>query len=434
MVCQFMTRGRYEPPPWSFSTLCCRRDTASLSERASVLPALYLPISRMVIRRASKIWGDVMTVELGNPGASGYGYTGNENVGRSAELRHAETGHASHPAPAITEVVQPADGRSASEVLGGSRESNTSRGGTADETRAADDVEVSEEITLDRRDEVPGYERSASICINRAQQIARSLNHTHLSADHLMLALTMDQNARRVLDRVGDVSQLREAAMQRLGHFGSAKDSSDLSSNPTSDLADIAKAAREAANEREQSVAISDLINAFPKLNGRLTYGSGDGLQAVALMEKIEKGLVPRIADSMNKIEAVALEAIQSSQTVQRMLEDLNSKQSYEAEQRQIAFMEDIRQQVLEAVDSKVGDALKAFSDANGEAAALGIQSSQTVQRMLEDLNSKQSHEAEQRQIAFMEDIRRQVLEAVDTKVGGALKEFSDALLRSLRQ
>jgi hypothetical protein len=301
------------------------------------------------------MWGDGMTVELGNSGASGYGYTDNENVGRSAEPRHA-----SQPASATTEVVQPAEGRSVSEVLGGSHESNTDSGGTAQETRAADHVEVTEEIMLDRRDEVPGYERSASICINRAQQIARSLNHTHLSADHLMLALTMDQNARRVLERVGDVTQLREAAMQRLGHFGSAKDSSDPSSNPTSDLADIAKAAREAANEREQSVAISDLINAFPKLNGRLTYGSGDGLQAVALIEKIEKGLVPDIADSVNKIEAVALEAIKSSQTVQRMLED----QSHEAEQRQIAFMEDIRRQVLEAVDTKVGGALKEFSDA----------------------------------------------------------------------
>jgi low affinity Fe/Cu permease len=433
------------------------------------------------------MWGDGMTVELGNSGASGYGYTDNENVGRSAEPRHA-----SQPASATTEVVQPAEGRSVPEVLDGSHESNTDSGGTAQETRAADHVEVTEEIMLDRRDEVPGYERSASICINRAQQIARSLNHTHLSADHLMLALTMDQNARRVLERVGDVTQLREAAMQRLGHFGSAKDSSDPSSNPTSDLADIAKAAREAANEREQSVAISDLINAFPKLNGRLTYGSGDGLQAVALIEKIEKGLVPDIADSVNKIEAVALKIqssqtvqrmledqshdaeqrqiafmedirrqvletvdtkvggalkafsdanneavaleIQSSQTVQRMLKDLNSKQSHEAEQRQIAFMEDIRRQVLEAVDTKVGGALKAFSDANNEAVALEIQSSQTVQRMLKDLNSKQSHEAEQRQIAFMEDIRRQVLEAVDTKVGGALKEFSDALLRSLRR
>jgi len=60
-----------------------------------------------------------------------------------------------------------------------------------------------------------------------------------------MLALTLDQNARRLLERVGDVTQLREAAMQKLGRYGSAKDTG---------LAEIARAAREAANEREQSV------------------------------------------------------------------------------------------------------------------------------------------------------------------------------------
>ncbi len=125
-----------------------------------------------------------------------------------------------------------------------------------------------EELVQDADYEVPGYEGSASICFKRAADIARSLNHTNLTADHLMLALTMDPNARRLLERVGDVTQLREAAMQRLGHYGSARNSSEQSSKPTSDLADIAKKARDAANEREQSVAISDLINAFPQIGG----------------------------------------------------------------------------------------------------------------------------------------------------------------------
>src|SRR3990172_3383302 len=39
---------------------------------------------------------------------------------------------------------------------------------------------------------VPGFEESASDCLNRALHIALSLNHTSLSSDHLMLALTMD--------------------------------------------------------------------------------------------------------------------------------------------------------------------------------------------------------------------------------------------------
>ena len=220
-----------------------------------------------------------------------------------------------------------------------------------------------EEVTLEPRNEVPGYQSSASACLNRARQIARSLNHISLSADHLMLALTLDQGARRLLERVGDVTQLREAAMQRLGHLSSARNNDEHSSAATSDLADITKAAREAANEREQSVAISDLINAFPKLNGRLSYGTSDGSQAIALMGRIETGLVPRVTESITKIETVVLEAMQQNQTVQKMLQDLNSKQTLEAEQRQIAFMEDVRKQIREAVDAQVGAALKQFGE-----------------------------------------------------------------------
>jgi Clp amino terminal domain, pathogenicity island component len=180
---------------------------------------------------------------------SGYGYTGQGNVGQADGAYRSETG-------------QP------------------SQGAGDDQSHHA---EVGEEVARDTCSEVPGYEASASSCFNRARQIARSLNHLNLTADHLMLALTMDPGARRLLERVSDVTQLREAAMQRLGHYGSARSSSEQSSTPTSDLADIAKAARDAANEREQSVSISDLINAFPKSNGRLTYGSGDGDKAIAL-------------------------------------------------------------------------------------------------------------------------------------------------------
>jgi hypothetical protein len=67
------------------------------------------------------------------------------------------------------------------------------------------------------RDQIPGLETSASDCFNRANRIARSLNHTNLSIDHLVLALTMDASARKLLERVADVAQVREMAMQRLG-------------------------------------------------------------------------------------------------------------------------------------------------------------------------------------------------------------------------
>jgi ATP-dependent Clp protease ATP-binding subunit ClpA len=210
---------------------------------------------------------------------------------------------------------------------------------------------------------VPGFEASASDCLNRALKIARSLNHINLSADHLMLALTMDPGARRLLERVGDITQLREAAMQRLGKMHSRFATGDSFPSQTSDLVDIRNAAREAASERDQMFAISDLINAFPKADGRLTYGSGDGSKAVTLMERIEQGLVPRVANAMLRIEAEVQEATRRYQSVQSMLEDLNSRQSAVAEQRQVELMDQIRRQVREAADIQLSAILRDFSE-----------------------------------------------------------------------
>jgi hypothetical protein len=301
-----------------------------------------------------------MTNEAG--GLTGYGYTNQGN--RILEPRSAESGQAPEPAGASaaeTGAPPPVSGNGSGSA--GSLHESASDGTAAATASADDHAEIAEQVVLDRSDEIAGYEPSASTCINRGREIAQSLNHMSLSVDHLMLALTMDQNARRLLERVGDVTQLREAAMQRLGHYASARSGGEQNLSPTADLADIAKSARDAANEREQSVALSDLINAFPKLNGRLTYGTGDNFRATALMERIEQGLVPRVADSMSRIETVVVEAIQQGQTVQRMLQDLNSRQTYEAEKRQIEFMEDVRRHVREAIDSQVGAALQEIND-----------------------------------------------------------------------
>jgi ATP-dependent Clp protease ATP-binding subunit ClpA len=220
--------------------------------------------------------------------------------------------------------------------------------------------DIAQEQPLDR-DHVQGFETSASDCLKRAVQIARSLNHADLSSDHLMLALTMDENARRQIERFGDVVQLREVAMERLGrnYTRSSAHSSDLSPAPTSDLADIGKRAREAAAEREQLVSISDLINAFPKENGRLTYAAGAGTQALALMEKIEQGLVPRVGDAMDRIEATVQNALQRHQTVQNILEDLGYR-ARENEQRQKDLMDEVRRQVREIADAQLA-ALRDF-------------------------------------------------------------------------
>lgn len=163
------------------------------------------------------------------------------------------------------------------------------------------------------------------------------------------------------MSRVGDIIELRETATQRLGRNYTKSSADPGSPKPTSDLGDISKKALDAAAEREQLVSTSDLINTFPKIGDRLTYASGEGARTNALVQAIENGLVPRVADSMSKIQTVVTEAMEQSQTVQRMLQDLNAKQTFE--ERQIAFMEDIRRQVREAVNTQVGVALKQFGD-----------------------------------------------------------------------
>ncbi|MGH6825389.1 Clp protease N-terminal domain-containing protein [Methyloceanibacter sp.] len=130
-----------------------------------------------------------MTTEMGNQGMSGFG--GDAYAGTRSEPP-AQSGNAGSPPFAD---AQPH--------------------GHAEAADAAEEVA----LDFDYDEAVPGFEASASDCFNRALKIARSLNHMSLSSDHLMLALTMDPSARRLLERVGDITQLREAAMQRLGRM-----------------------------------------------------------------------------------------------------------------------------------------------------------------------------------------------------------------------
>jgi hypothetical protein len=187
-----------------------------------------------------------------------------------------------------------------------------------------------------------------------------------------MLALTMDQGARRQLERVGDVTQLRAVAMRKLGKNYDKSDAGDQTPAPTSDLADIGKKARDAAAEREQMVSISDLIGAFPKEDGRLTYGAGESSRAVAVIETIETRVIPGVNNAVTRIENAIVDAVQRQhQSVQTMLSDLSSRQSQEWELRQRAFMDEIRQQVREATNTQVAAALKdlnaAFEKARAE-------------------------------------------------------------------
>jgi len=257
-------------------------------------------------------------------------------------------------------TVQKGDSTLSSFRYTGQRESSEGTSGSAEDARSEEHVE---EVTADaERNQIPGLETTASACFKRANQIARSLNHSNLSTDHLMLALTMDQNARRLIERVGEVAQLREAAMQKLGknYTKSSRDVGNQPLPPTSDLADLAKAAREAAAEREQLIAISDLINAFPRANGRLVYGTSE-VSSSAVIDSI-KILVPKVDDAVTRIEGAVRDAIQQQhQSVHKVLEDLSLTQIERAEQRQREFMEDTRRQVREMAQTEIAAALKAF-------------------------------------------------------------------------
>ncbi len=291
-----------------------------------------------------------MTNEMDGPGFTGFGYGnqgGSESKPENDRIRQAEAQAA--PPPAV-EDKQPAAQEGNGGVSGGNGP-------------GAEPPELGEVLPLDfdYAGPVPGFEASASDCLNHALSIARNLNHAVLSSDHLMLALTMDESARRLLSRLGDIARLREAAMRRLGTMHGRYAAGDPSQ--TSDLADIRKTARAAAAEREQLVAISDLVNAFPKEDGRLTYGAPKDTRTIALVETIEKGLVPRVSDAVTRIEAAVLEATQGQrQTVQSLLVDLNARRSRD-EQQQRDFMDEIRRQVREAVDIHFAAALRDLDD-----------------------------------------------------------------------
>ena len=95
-----------------------------------------------------------------------------------------------------------------------------------------------------------------------------------------------------------------------------------------------------------------------------MTYVSGEGSRTAALIESIEKGLVPRVADSVARIEAAVRDAVhRQHQSAQSILQDLNARQSQAADQRQRDFMEEIRRQVREAADAQLNAALHEFGE-----------------------------------------------------------------------
>ena len=139
-----------------------------------------------------------MAMDMGGPGIPGFGY-GNQAPQANDDQRQPPAA-SPESAPEIKAEPAPAAPQGGNGA-GQHQASNGDAAGEPQNEAHLDHVEVGEEIALDFTDAemVPGFEVSASDCLNRALKIARSLNHTSLSSDHLMLALTMDPNARRLL-------------------------------------------------------------------------------------------------------------------------------------------------------------------------------------------------------------------------------------------
>lgn len=171
----------------------------------------------------------------------------------------------------------------------------------------------------------PNFSGDALDCLNRAAKLAYDLNHTCISSAHLLLAMTLDQRSRKMLERVGDVGQLRQGAMQVIGrmHWRYSEGRGEAEKLPnavTADLWDIFEAAKHEADDRQQEVSTADLIRAFPKggPGEELTYGAEDDYAAVPqVIDRVEKGLTPRLTDFMMNFE------YQLQQRTQQILEGI---------------------------------------------------------------------------------------------------------------
>ena len=157
-------------------------------------------------------------------------------------------------------------------------------------------------------DPVPGFSKQANDCVNKAAQFAYHLNHASMGADHLMLALTLDQNARKTLETFGDIRKFRESAARILGETNwkflkERRGADKFEPSVAADLMDIFDRARKVAYDRGQEVAVSDLVNAFPKdaSQTRLLYGARDDTELIPrVVDRIEKDLASSVAALMD--------------------------------------------------------------------------------------------------------------------------------------
>ncbi|MEG6507954.1 hypothetical protein V6C03_03125 [Methyloligella sp. 2.7D] len=161
--------------------------------------------------------------------------------------------------------------------------------------RAADPAPVA--ISVKELEDID-FTEPAALCVARAIGIARAHNHTRLDASHLVLAMTLDPDISRKLQRVLDADVARRVMTRKLAEepwfVGTEDSSSELAMSPF--LAKVLSRASDVASERDQKVSLMDILYGFD-----LAGEGSDMLQedavavdtAPAIARRLEESLMP---------------------------------------------------------------------------------------------------------------------------------------------
>lgn len=265
-----------------------------------------------------------MTVEYGEPSFAGYRETIVQPEGLPASVQQppakaygsspdANGQIGAHQGPAEPDFAPAGDG-AAQDISLPAAESGPDEAPSEIAILSNGGVSLADDLTA----KLNGFTKPASDCINKARRIARELNHTSVSAAHLVLALTLDpRSSRRLRDQDVDVDLVREAAVQLLAKYNcmysSGASSASDEPQPSPDLSDILETATRFAQEREgeEEINISDLLDAFRKSGSRarLIYDPQDASdQAPAVIRRVEQWLAPQLDQLFSEMERRLLE------------------------------------------------------------------------------------------------------------------------------
>jgi hypothetical protein len=162
--------------------------------------------------------------------------------------------------------------------------------------RAADEPDAAAVVDLHG----VGFTKAAAECAARARDIAQILNHTRVGAAHLILAMTLDENISRKMQRDFDVPTARRTMLKKLSEadwdYGiGAENAPEIGR----DLADIFTLAAAEAAERGQDVSLFDLFRGFELADARnrlLVDEIRQSDPAPAIAARVQQTLMPQIS------------------------------------------------------------------------------------------------------------------------------------------